>query len=52
MDPTAIAYELMKAGVSGVSKTQTLSYIKSTYNLTDQQLNQILNLCNFKIKQV
>jgi prolyl 4-hydroxylase len=50
MDSTAIAYELMKAGVSGVSKVQTLSYIKNTYNLTDQQLNQILNLCNFKIK--
>jgi len=50
MDPTAIAYELMKAGVSGVSKVQTLSYIKNTYNLTGQQLDQVLNLCDFKFK--
>jgi prolyl 4-hydroxylase len=50
MDPTALAYELMKAAVSGVSKVQTLDYIKNTYNLTEQQLTQILNLCAFKIK--
>ena len=50
MDPTAVAYEMMKAAVSGVSKVQTLSYIKNTYNLTEQQLTQILNLCDFKSK--
>ena len=50
MEPTAIAYELMKAAVSGVSKTQTLSYIKNTYNLTEQQTMQVLSLCNFKTK--
>ena len=50
MDPTALAYELMKAAVSGVSKVQTLDYIKNTYSLTEQQLTQILNLCAFKTK--
>jgi prolyl 4-hydroxylase len=50
MDPTAIAYELIRAAVSGVSKTQTLNHIKNTYNLTENELNQIVNLCNFKSK--
>jgi len=50
MDLTAIAYELMKAAVSGVSKVQTLSYIKNTYNLTEEQLTQILKFCDFKPK--
>ena len=50
MAQTEIAYELMKAAVSGVSKVQTLSYIKNTFNLTEEQLTQVLNLCNFKSK--
>ena len=48
MDQTGVAYELMKAAVSGVSKMQTLSYIKNTYKLTDKELNQVIDLCNFK----
>jgi len=50
MDQTTIAYELMKAAVSGVSKVQTLSHIKNTFNLTEEELTQVLNLCNFKSK--
>lgn len=50
MDQTSIAYELMKAAVSGVSKVQTLSYIKNTYDLTEKQLIQVLNLCDFKFE--
>ena len=50
MGETEIVYELMKAAVSGVSKVQTLSYIKNTFNLTEEQLAQILNICNLKVK--
>ena len=50
MEQTDIAYELMKAAVSGVSKIQTLNYIKDTYDLTESQLKQVLNLCSFKTK--
>tara|TARA_R110002126_G_scaffold54488_2_gene147526 strand:+ start:265 stop:1059 length:795 start_codon:yes stop_codon:yes gene_type:complete len=50
MDETEIAYELMKAAVSGVSKVQTLNYIKNTFNLAEEQLVQILNICNLKVK--
>lgn len=48
MDATDLAYELMKSAVSGVSKTQTLKHIKETYNQTDEQIHQLLNLCSFK----
>lgn len=50
MDPSQIAYELMRSAVSGVSKKQTLKYIKETYNQSDEQLEQLLKLCNFKSK--
>jgi prolyl 4-hydroxylase len=50
MDQTEIAYELMRAATCGVSKTQTIRYIKQTYNQTDEQVNQILKLCAFKSK--
>lgn len=48
MDQSQIAYELMKAAVSGVSKTQTLTHIKKFYNQSDEQLSQLVELCNFK----
>lgn len=48
MDQTQIAYELMKSAVCGVSKTQTLKYIKEIYNQSDEQLTQLLELCNFR----
>jgi len=50
MNQAEITYELMKAAVSGVSKAQTLKYIKNTFNLTEEQLTQTLNSCNFKVK--
>lgn len=50
MDQTDIAYELMRAAVSGVSKTQTLKHIKETYKQTDKDIAQLLELCSFKHK--
>jgi prolyl 4-hydroxylase len=40
----------MRAAVSGVSKTQTLKYIKETYKQNDRDIAQLLKLCNFKQK--
>ena len=40
----------MKAAVSGVSKTQIIKYIKETYDQSDEQIKQLLRLCNFKSK--
>ena len=40
----------MKAAVSGVSKTQIIKYIKETYDQSDEQIKQLLRLCNFKNK--
>lgn len=50
MDPTTVAQDLMRAAVSGVSKTQTLTHIKKIYNLTDLEVSQVLELCSFKSK--
>lgn len=50
MDPTLIASELMRSVVCGVSKTQALHTLRKRYNLTDQQLDQIVYLCSFKHK--
>ena len=50
MEQTDIAYELMRAAVSGVSKLQTLRHIKETYQQTDAEMKQLLNLCSFKSK--
>lgn len=50
MDPSQIAYELMRAAVGGVSKTQTINYIKKVYEQTDEQIDQLLALCSFKCK--
>ena len=50
MDQSQIAYELMKAAVSGVSKAQTLKHIKETYNQSHDEMQQLLELCSFKSK--
>lgn len=50
MDQTDIAYELMRAAVSGVSRRQTLKHIKETYSQTDVEIKQLLDLCSFKTK--
>lgn len=50
MDQSQIATQLMRSAICGVSKTQTLKYIKKEYNLTNQELNQIVKLCSFKSK--
>jgi prolyl 4-hydroxylase len=50
VDQTDIAYELMRAAVSGVSKTQTLKYIKETYKQDERAVQQLLELCSFKHK--
>ena len=48
MDPSQIAYELMRSAVSGVSKTQTIKHIKQVYDQTDEQIGQLFDLCSFK----
>ena len=50
LEQDALAYEIMKAAVSGVSKTQTIKHIKKTYDQSDEQIKQLLHLCNFKSK--
>jgi prolyl 4-hydroxylase len=50
MEQQSVAYEMMKAAVSGVSKTQVIRYIKNAYNQSDEQIEQLLRLCSFKSK--
>jgi prolyl 4-hydroxylase len=39
--------ELMRAATSGVSKTQATTYLKTKYNLDDQEIDQIIKICEF-----
>jgi prolyl 4-hydroxylase len=50
MDQYELAYELIKGAVSGVSKTQVINHMKKNYNQTNEQIKQLLHLCNFKSK--
>lgn len=50
MDQTEIAYQLMRVATCGISKTQTVRYIKELYNQTDAQIAQLLDLCSFKTR--
>ena len=50
MDPSQIAYDLMRGAASGTSKTQVLTHIKKHYKQTDEQIEQLLQLCSFKSK--
>jgi len=50
MNEEQVIYELMRAAVGGVSKVQTLSYIKNAHGLTEKQLEQFLTFCDFRSK--
>lgn len=50
MSDTALASELMKAAVGGVSKAQITRTFKSLYGCTDNDIERIIELCNFKAK--
>jgi len=50
MDPSVVAHELMRAAVSGVSKTQATKFVKNLYDQTDEQMQQVLRLCSFNEK--
>ncbi len=45
--PTLIKY-LTRAALSGVSKTNLLRSFKESYNLSDQEVKNIVQLCRFK----
>ena len=41
------AMELMRAATCGVSKTQATSYLRTKYNLSDQEIEQAIEVCRF-----
>ena len=53
MDPqylNELVRYLTRAALSGVSKTNLLRSFKESYDLTDQEVNHIVQICNFKKK--
>lgn len=42
--------EFMKAAVGGVSRTQVIRTFKEIHNCSNQDIDEILNICNFKRK--
>ena len=43
-----LALEFMRSSVSGVSKTQILREFKKRYDLTPEDINKLIELCEFK----
>ena len=41
------AMEMMRAAVCGVSKTQAIKYLKTKYNVDNQEIQQIIKICGF-----
>ena len=41
------ALELMRAATCGVSKTQATAYLKTKYNLSNQEIAQTIKICGF-----
>ena len=50
MSDTLLAAELMKAAVGGVSKAQIQRTFENNYGCTEEDMERIINLCNFKSK--
>lgn len=42
--------ELVRAAISGVSKTQITTYLKTKYGLSDSTMKRLVDLCEFKKK--
>lgn len=43
-----LASEFMKAAVAGASKTQVMRHFKNQYGCSLEQINQLIQLCNFR----
>jgi prolyl 4-hydroxylase len=46
----SIAFEFMRAAVSGASKTQTIRHFKKYYDCTDEDIQELIKVCFFKDK--
>lgn len=45
-----IAFEFMRSAVSGASRTQTIRHFKKYYDCTDEEIDALVETCNFKSK--